>query len=71
MKTLPGGGGGGVYDKGFIIREYLKEGDVHKLYLILGGAFIRGRRLKDGGHLLEDLPYSKYVIVHPKNYVNK
>ena len=31
----------------------LKEGGVHKLSLILGEEFIKGRRLKQGG----DLPY--------------
>ena len=41
----------------FIRRGCLKEGGVHKLFLILGGALIGGRRSKEGGCLLEDLPY--------------
>ena len=35
----------------FIRRGRLKEGGVHKLFLILGGGFIGEKRL------LEDLPY--------------
>ena len=46
----------------FIRRERLKEGDVHKLFLILGGAFIGWRRLKEGGRLLEDLSQSLVLI---------
>ena len=49
MKTLPGGA--------FIRRGHLKEGGIHKIFLILGGVFIWGRHLKEGGHLLEDLLY--------------
>ena len=33
----------------------LKEGGVYKLFLIIGGAFIGGRPLNEGGRLLEDL----------------
>ena len=40
----------------FIRSGRLKEGDVLKLFLILGGTFNGGRRLKEGGRLLEDLP---------------
>ena len=43
----------------FIRRGRLKEGGVHKLFLILGEAFIGGRSLKDLRHLLEDLPHKK------------
>ena len=50
MKTLLEWGGGGYK------RERLKEGGPHKLLLILGGVFIGGKRLKEGGRLLEDLP---------------
>ena len=50
MKTLLGGEGA------FIRKGRLKEGDLHKLFLNLGGAFIGGRCLKEGGRLLEDLP---------------
>ena len=39
----------------FIRRGHSKEGGVHKLFLIIERAFIGGRRLKDGGRLLEDL----------------
>ena len=58
MKTLLGGGGGagGAAEGVFIRRGRLKEGDVHKLFLILRGTFIGGKRLKEGGRLLEDLP---------------
>ena len=56
MKTLLGGGGGGAGEGVFIRRGRLKEGDVHKLFLILRGTFIGGKRLKEGGRLLEDLP---------------
>ena len=38
-------------------RGHLKEGVVHKLFVILGGTLIGGRRLKEGKCLLEDLPY--------------
>ena len=55
MKTLLGGRGGAA----FIRREHLKEGGVNKLFLILGGVFIGGRRLKEGGQLLEDLSYRR------------
>ena len=51
MKTFLGGWGA------FIKSGKLKERCVHKLFLILGGAFIGARRLKEGGRLLEDLPY--------------
>ena len=37
--------------------RHLKEGGVHKLSLILGEEFIKGRRLKQGGRLLEYIPY--------------
>ena len=57
MKTLLGGRGGG--GAAFIRREHLKEGGVNKLFLILGGVFIGGRRLKEGGQLLEDLSYRR------------
>ena len=56
MKTLLGGRGGGA---AFIRREHLKEGGVNKFFLILGGVFIGGRRLKEGGQLLEDLSYRR------------
>ena len=41
---------------GRLLEGRLKEGGVHKLFLILGGTFIGGRRLKEVGLLLEDLP---------------
>ena len=50
-----GGDGEGM----FIRRGRLKEGGVHKLFLILGEAFIVGRSLKELRHLLEDLPHKK------------
>ena len=50
-EEVEGGGGQGV-------GAHLKKRGVYKLNLILEGAFIGGRRLKEGGHLLEDLPYS-------------
>ena len=48
----------------FIRMGRLKEGNVHELFLMLGGAFIGGRRLKEGGRLLEDLPYSSKKDQH-------
>ena len=41
----------------------LKEGGVYKLFLILAGAFIGGRCLKEGGRLLEDLPHMHYIYL--------
>ena len=35
----------------------LLEGGVHQIFRLLGGAFIGGRRLKEGGRLQEDLRY--------------
>ena len=43
----------------FIRRERLKEGGVYLLFLIYRGVFIRGRHLKKGRLLLEDLRYIK------------
>ena len=54
-----GGGGDGGREKAFFRRRPLKEGGVHKHFLIIGGAFIGGRRLKEGGRLLEDFLYRK------------
>ena len=38
------------------------EGGAHKLFQILEEAFIGRKRLKEGGRLLEDLPYSAVAI---------
>ena len=43
----------------FIRRGRLKEGGVYLLFLIYRGVFIRGRRLKKWGRLLEDLRYGE------------
>ena len=67
MKTLLVGVGT------FIRRGRLKEGGVHKLFLILGGVFIEGRRLKEVGHLLEDLPYTEdlFMKFNTPNFICK
>ena len=56
MKTLLGSGGGGGGGVRLLEGGCLKEGGVHKFFLILGGAFIGGRRLKEEGRLLDNLP---------------
>ena len=58
VKTLLKEGEEGV----FIRRGRLKQGGVDKLFLIIGGAFFGGRLLKEGGHLLEDLPYCRTSV---------
>ena len=47
----------GEWEGAFIRRGRLRTADIHKRFLILGGNFIGGRCLKEGGCLLEDLPY--------------
>ena len=42
--------------RAFSRRNRLKEGGFHKLFLVIGGTFTSGRRLKEGGCLFEDLP---------------
>ena len=55
MNAPSRGGKGGLGGGAFIRRGRLKEGGVYLLFLIYREAFIRGRRLKKGLRLLEDL----------------
>ena len=42
-----------------------KEGGVYFKFLSFRGAFIGGRRLQEGGRLLEDLRYVQSISIDP------